>query len=340
MRFSLSIPEIEAIVNPVRTDGSFDGTITAIAGLSEAKSGELSFLGNPKYAHEVEASRASVLLLPANFAYVPKKDQRIFFCQDASVALAKICHALELQRSKRDPGIHPTAVIHPTAILGEDVAIGPHVVIEAEVHLGSHVTIGAGCFIGERTTIDEYSRLFPNVNIMPDTILGKRVTVHSGAIIGSDGFGFAPIAGKWEKIPQIGNVICEDDTDIGTNTTIDRARFASTVIGQGTKIDNLVQIAHNVKIGRHCIIVSQVGIAGSTTLGDHVVVGGQVGIAGHLHVADGTQIGAQSGVAQDTEKGSKLLGSPATDFKSALKQFACITRLPKALDQLKKILKK
>jgi UDP-3-O-[3-hydroxymyristoyl] glucosamine N-acyltransferase len=167
--------------------------------------------------------------------------------------------------------------------------------------------------------------------------IGSYITLHSGVVIGSDGFGFEKIDGHYEKIPQIGNVILEDFVDIGANTTIDRARFASTIIGQGTKIDNLVQIGHNVKIGKNCIIVAQVGIAGSTAVGNNVTIGGQVGISGHLHIADDTQIGAQSGVTKDTQPNSVLLGSPAAPYKEAVRQFAGLAKLPELLRKFKKM---
>jgi UDP-3-O-[3-hydroxymyristoyl] glucosamine N-acyltransferase len=211
-----------------------------------------------------------------------------------------------------------------------------HVVIEEDVKINQNTIIGAGTFIGKYSSIGQNTKIFPNVSVMSFSQIGKYVVLHSGAIIGADGFGFVKIDGRHEKIPQIGNVILEDFVDIGANTTIDRARFASTIIGQGTKIDNLVQIAHNVQIGKNCIIIAQTGIAGSTVIGDNVTIGGQVGIAGHLHIADGTQICAQSGVTKNTEPNVILLGSPATPYKEAIRQFASIAKLPKFFQKTEK----
>lgn len=339
MKFQLSAAQIIEIVKPVKIVGEFSGTVTTITRLSEAQPGSLSFFWNPKYIHEVEASNASILLLPKDFDFSPKSQQLALFCEDPSVALAYICHAIE-SLEPTPTGIHPTAVIHPTATIGDNCFIGPYVVIEEGVCIGDHTSIGAHTFIGAHTQIGSYGKVFPNVSILAYTEIGNRVTIHPGAVIGSDGYGFATIQGEHKKIPQIGNVILEDDTDIGANTTIDRARFASTVIGKGTKIDNLVQIGHNVRIGEHCLIVAQVGIAGSTELGNHVTLGGQVGVAGHLHVADGTTIGAQSGVARDTQPNAFLLGSPAVPYKEAVKQFACIARLPEFMKKIAKFIQK
>ena len=336
MEFELTVSDVIEIVQPVKVAGHFDGKITQIASLLEAEQGALSFLGNKKYIPDVAVSRASVLLLPVDFEIEPKDQQCILFCSDPSVALALICQFIEKDTSHA--GIHPTAVIASTATIGEGCTIGAHVVIEEDARIGNNVRIDAGTFIGRNSVVGDFTHLFPNVSVMSFSQIGKHVVVHSGAVIGSDGFGFAYVGQRYEKIPQIGNVMLEDYTDIGANTTIDRARFASTVIGEGTKIDNLVQIGHNVHIGKHCIIVSQVGIAGSTHLGDHITIGGQVGIAGHLHIADGTQICAQAGITKDTEKDSVMLGSPAYPYKEAVKQFACIAKLPGILKRLQKYL--
>ena len=338
MEFELTVSDVIEIVQPVKVVGNFSGKITQIASLLEAENGALSFLGNKKYISDVAPSRASVLLLPVGFEIEPKEQQCILFCSDPSVALALICQFIEKQHATSNTEIHPTAVIAETATIGENCTIGAHVVIEDGVKIGNDVRIDAGTFIGRNSVIGDFTHLFPNVNVMSFSQIGKHVVIHPGAVIGSDGFGFAYVGQRYEKIPQIGNVVLEDYTDIGANTTIDRARFASTVIGEGTKIDNLVQIGHNVRIGKHCIIVSQVGIAGSTHLGDHITIGGQVGIAGHLRIAEGTQICAQAGITKDTEKDSVMLGSPAYPYKEAVKQFAGIAKLPEILKKIQKYL--
>ncbi|MDR1907159.1 MAG: UDP-3-O-(3-hydroxymyristoyl)glucosamine N-acyltransferase [Puniceicoccales bacterium] len=334
MQFQFSVEELQFIANPRSVHGHFDGKISKITSLQEATSGTLSFLANSKYFRDVTSSKASLLLLPENFDFSPATDQVAFFCENPSGALAKICqHIEELNEKSTSYAIHPSAIIHPGTILEDNISIGPHVVIEEGAKIGKNTIIGAGSFIGKHSSIGHDVKIFPHVSVMSFSQIGNHVILHSGVIIGSDGFGFEKIAGHHEKIPQIGNVILEDFVDIGANTTIDRARFASTIIGQGTKIDNLVQIGHNVKIGKNCIIVSQVGIAGSVTIDDNVTIGGQVGIAGHLHIADGTQICAQSGVTKDTQPNSILLGSPAAPYKEAVRQFAGIARLPEILKQ-------
>ncbi|MDR1366514.1 MAG: UDP-3-O-(3-hydroxymyristoyl)glucosamine N-acyltransferase [Puniceicoccales bacterium] len=337
MRFQLSPEEIQFIVKPEQIYGNFTGNITQIASLQEAQFGSLSFLANPKYMRSVVTAQASLLLLPKNFDYAPKENQTVFFCENPSVSLSKICqHIAKLNEHLISHEIHSSAIIHPTAKLAQNISIGPYAIIEEHASIGKNTVIGAGVFIGNHSSIGHDVKIFPNVSIMSFSKIGDHVILHSGVTIGSDGFGFEKIDGYHKKIPQIGNVIIEDYVDIGANTTIDRARFASTVIGQGTKIDNLVQIGHNVKIGKNCIIIAQVGIAGSTTIGDNVTIGGQVGIAGHLHIADSTQIGAQSGVTKDTEPHSVLLGSPAAPYKEAVRQFASLAKLPEVLRKFSK----
>ncbi|MDR2200514.1 MAG: UDP-3-O-(3-hydroxymyristoyl)glucosamine N-acyltransferase [Puniceicoccales bacterium] len=340
MQFQFSVEELQGIVQPSHINGVFQGKITQISNLREAKSGSLSFLSNPKYSRDVAHCEASVLLLPENFDHTPKENQVIFFCKNPSIALAKICQYIE--KLNADPirsEIHPTAMIHPTATLGKDVSIGAYVVVEEGVRIGEKTVIDSGTFIGKYSSIGQHCKIWPNVSLMSFSQIGNRVTLHSGVVIGSDGFGFVAVDEFHQKIPQVGNVVLEDFVEIGANTTIDRARFASTIIGQGTKIDNLVQIGHNVKIGKNCIIVAQVGIAGSTIIGDRVTIGGQVGIAGHLHIADGTQICAQSGVTKNTEPNVTLLGSPATPYRDAVRQFAALTELPKILKKFTKFIK-
>ncbi|MDR2371725.1 MAG: UDP-3-O-(3-hydroxymyristoyl)glucosamine N-acyltransferase [Puniceicoccales bacterium] len=338
MRFQFSVEELREIVQPTHVTGNFQGNITRIASLQEAKIGALSFLANPKYARDVATSQASLLLLPENFDCVPIANQVIFFCENPSIALAKICQHIEKLNVQEIPAeIHSSAIIHPTAQLARNISIGAHVVIGEGVTIGENTVIGAGTIIERHVSLGHDVKIFPHVSVMSFSKIGSYVTLHSGVVIGSDGFGFEEVDGRHKKIPQIGNVILEDYVDIGAHTTIDRARFASTIIGQGTKIDNLVQIGHNVRIGKNCIIVAQVGIAGSTTIGNNVTIGGQVGIAGHLHIADGTQIGAQSGVTKDTQPHSVLLGSPAASYKEAVRQFASLAKLPEILKKIKKM---
>lgn len=310
-------------------EGSVSGPICGIAALSEAQEGDLSFLGNPKYRSQVGSSRASVLLLPRDFDGSPGEGQVYVRVDNPSLALARFCRVIEARLwPKPAAGVHATAVIAATAVvdpsvsigpfccIGENVVIGPGVVVHSHVTIGSHVSVGEGSFIGANARVLDYSAI------------GKRVRIHSGAVIGSDGFGYDPGPTGLERIPQVGRVVVGDDVDIGANTTVDRARFGETRIGNGSKIDNLVQIGHNVRIGSHCVIVAQAGISGSTVIEDRVMVGGQVGVVGHLRIGEGARIGAQSGINRSLEAGAYVRGTPAEPFLLAQRMHALSRKLP------------
>ena len=236
-------------------------------------------------------------------------------------------------------GIHPTAVVDPTAKIGNDVSIQPHAVIESGAEIGDNTVIGAGSYVGHETIIGASCLIYANVTIRERTRIGARVIIHSGAVIGADGFGFEFVEGRYQKIPQIGIVQIDDDAEIGANTTIDRARFGRTWIQEGVKIDNLVQIAHNVIIGKNSIIAAQTGISGSTRVGEKVMMAGQVGVIGHLTIDDNTVIAAQSGISKDLP-GGPWFGSPAVPLPQAKRQIAWIHRLGKLFDRVKAIEKK
>ncbi len=331
-----TVAELLQLFPNAKALGSFDGYLTGIAGLSQAKAGDISFLAtpkyiaSPKYKAQVANSQASLIFLPEGYTdSQPRPGQAYLFVENSSLALGELCKHLEVQLfPKPKPGVHPSAVvddsatIHPSAYIGplcvveKKAKIGPSTILKAQVHIGAHVTVGEGCY------------LMPHVTVLDHCQLGKFVRLHSGAVIGSDGYGYESTAKGHAKIPQIGQVIVEDHVEIGANTTIDRARFGATRIQEGSKIDNLVQIAHNVEVGKHCLIISQVGISGSTVLEDSVVAGGQVGFAGHLHIGKGTQIGAQSGIHADLPPHSKVLGTPAHEYRHALKIEAVKKDLP------------
>lgn len=306
---AFSAAQLIEIVQPLRTVGNTDATIGGIAALDTARPGDLAFLANPKYRPAVAACRASVILLPADFAGEPPPGQLWLLLPNPSVGLTRICRRLEqLLWPKPAAGIHASAVIASGAQVAANAHVGPLCVIEAGAQVGEGAVLQAGVFVGARARIGGDSWLGAHSVVASDCVLGVRVRLQPGAVIGSDGFGYDTVKGRHERIPQIGNVVLGDDVEIGANTTIDRARFSRTSIGEGTKIDNLVQIAHNCTIGRHCLIVAQVGVAGSTTLGDYVVLGGQVGVAGHLHIGDFTLAGAQSGLNRDLPPKSKVSG--------------------------------
>lgn len=313
MSFAYSTQRLlEIIGDSVELKGDFSGEIRGIAALAEARSGDLSFLGNAKYRHEVPSSEASVLLLPKDYDATPAAGQLYILIENPSFALAVVCRDIE---RGLDPapvaGIHPSAVVEADAVVAATASVGPMAyvgagaVIEEGVVLQSHVSVGRGALVKAE------SRIFPNAVIGDYSVIGPRNRIQAGAVIGSDGYGYEYLEGKHERVPQIGCVVTEPDVDIGANTTIDRARFGETRIGQGTKIDNQVQIAHNVKIGQHCLIVSQVGISGSTQFGDGVIAAGQSGFAGHINIGSGAIIGAASGVAHDLKPGEKVRGCPS-----------------------------
>ncbi len=340
MQVSFRAADIAAIVQPKSTRGSTDATVTGLASLRGASAGDLSFLGNVKYKPEVAATRASVVLLPADFAGEPQPGQLFLLVENPSLALAKICARIEQTLwPKPAAGIHPSASVDPTAKIATSATIGPQCVVEAGAVIGERAHLQAQVFIGRNTMVGEESWLMPGAIVAAECSLGKRVRLQPGVVVGSDGFGYEFMNGRHEKVPQVGTVIVGDDVEIGANTTIDRARFSRTSIGEGTKIDNLVQIAHNVVIGRHCIICAQVGISGTAVLEDYVVLGGQAGVAGHLTIAKGTKVGAQSGINGDTEPGAFLNGTPAIAYNLERRLVVLYRRLPelfKRVDELER----
>jgi len=315
MQLAFSPAEIAAIVQPVSIKGDTDVTVRGIASLGAAHPGDLSFLGNPKYKAEVAASAASLILLPTDYVGEPAPGQQFLFVEKPSVALARLCARVEqLLWPKPAPGIHPTAVIAAGAQIAASATIGPLCVIEADAIIGERTHLQAQVFVGRNARIGADSWLMPRVFVAAECVVKDRVRLHAGVVIGSDGFGYEFVQGRHEKVPQVGNVVIENDVEIGANSTLDRARFSQTVVGEGTKIDNLVQIAHNVIIGKHCLVCAQAGISGSTTLQDYVVLGGQAGVAGHLTIGKGSKADGQTGINSDLEPGSFVKGSPCMPY--------------------------
>jgi UDP-3-O-[3-hydroxymyristoyl] glucosamine N-acyltransferase len=315
-----------------------DGAERVVTGISEigsAQPDQVSFLANPKYESQAQASRAAAILVSPKDA--PKFSFTRIVVESPSAAFAKIAALFAPAPIRDEPGIHPSAVVAPDAVIGGGVSVQAHAVIAAGVRLGARCVVGANCFIGEQTTIGDDTRLYPLVTIRERSVIGARVIIHSGAVIGSDGFGydFDPKTGRHVKIIHTGYVQIDDDAEIGANTTVDRARFGKTHIGEGVKIDNLVMIAHNVTVGAHSIIVSQTGISGSTSLGRYVTLAGQVGLAGHLTIGDKATITAQSGLNKDVPAGAVLAGRHATPIRENLKMEALMRRLPELLERLK-----
>jgi len=311
--------------------------ITGAASLVEATAGEISFFGNRKYIGLLRKTRASAVFVPTDFA------ESIGAAQIRVANPTKAFEQVVLKFAPKPitfpPGIHPSAVVDPSARLGERVSVQPHAVVKAGTMIGDDTIIGAGSYIGHETVIGSACLIYPLVTIRERSCIGSRVIIYSGAVIGADGFGFEMIDGRQQKIQQLGIVQIDDDVEIGANTTVDRARFGRTWIQQGVKIDNLVQIAHNVVIGKNSVIVAQTGISGSTRVGERVTIAGQVGIVGHVEIADGSIIAAQSGVSKSVP-GGVWFGYPAVPFAEAKQQIAWIRSLGKLFARVKEIEKK
>ena len=330
---------LEILVDDYRLAGNYDGSIQGIASLEQARAGDLSFLGNSKYRSLVAGSEASVILVPEDYEETPAVGQLFIHIKNPSYALALVCRDIEGRLFPRPPsGIHSSAVIENGAEVSREASIGAFCYIGAGAKIGaavlqSHVSIGRSAMVGDE------SYLFPHCWVGDYCEVGRRNRLLGGCVIGSDGYGYEFMEGAHQRVPQVGNVVTEDDVDVGANSTIDRARFGSTRIGAGSKLDNQVQIAHNVKIGKHCLIVAQVGISGSTHLGDGVVVGGQAGIAGHLKLGAGAMIAGGTAVVSDVESGSKVRGYPAMPMMLFNRMAVLQRKLPdlfKRFDHLEK----
>lgn len=323
---SLSLAEIAHRIGAV-VEGDDSVMITGVAGLLEADAGDIAFLANPKYASQVEATRADAVLVVPDWSGTC--DCPLLRTENPDKSFGEIATWFAPPPVPRIAGAHPTAVISESAQIGEDVSIGPHVVIEDCASIGNGCTLGAGCYIGYGVALGECCTLRQHVSIREHCVVGDRVVIHNGTVVGSDGFGFAMnAAGSREKIPQIGIVQIGNDVEIGANCTIDRARFGRTRIGHGVKIDNLVMIAHNVVVEDDAVLVAQVGISGSTIIRRKAILAGQVGVAGHLTIGEGAIVGAQGGVTKDIPAGEFWSDYPAVPHRESAKMNANVRRLP------------
>jgi len=301
-----------------------------------AQPGDLTFAENENYFARAEQSAASAIIVDGPFSSSRKVLIKV---ASARLAFAKVL-PLFFPEPAWPAGVHPTAVVAPSAKVDPSAHIGPYCVLGEQVRVGQGSVLQGGNYLGANCRLGDEVKLFPNVTLYPNTEIGHRVRIHSGTVIGSDGFGYVQDAGVHVKVPQIGNVIIRDDVEIGANVTVDRGALGPTIIGQGTKIDNLVQIAHNVTIGEHCLVVSQTGIAGSTKLGNYVILAGQVGIAGHLKIGNRVSVAAQSGVMNNIPDGEKWLWSPAQPDRQAKRQLIAIQQLPDLLRRVHELEKK
>lgn len=314
-------------------DGDGSREIVGVAAIETAGPEELAFAEDDRALARAVQSRAGCILVPAGrtvpaHTTLAVPQPRLAFIRTAEALLPPI---------QPEQGIHPTAVIASSAQLAADTSVGPHVVIEAGVVIGSRTILGAGVYLGQDARVGDDCVLHPRVTLYRGASVGNRVVLHAGVVVGSDGFGYIFAEGRHQKFPQLGRVIIEDDVEVGSNTTIDRGSLGTTVIGQGTKIDNLVQIAHNVKIGRHCIIVAQTGISGSSEIGDYVVLAGQVGVGEHARIEDRAVIGGQAGVLNGkiVREGTIMWGTPARPMEEVKKQWAYLAGLPRLAKRLK-----
>jgi UDP-3-O-[3-hydroxymyristoyl] glucosamine N-acyltransferase len=321
-------------------EGNPDIKVNTVAKIEEGREGALSFLANPKYEHYIYSTGSSIVLVNKSFVASDKINATLIRVENAYEAFASLLNLVD-QARPRKKGIHTAAIIEATAKIGSDVYIGPF------VYIGENCIIGDGCavyphvYVGDNTNLGKNCTINPGVNIYHDCIIGEGCIIHAGSVIGSDGFGFAPQSdNEYMKIPQLGNVVLEDHVEIGANVTIDRATMGSTIIRKGVKLDNLIQIAHNVEVGENTVMAAQTGVSGSTKVGKNCMFGGQVGLAGHLKIADGTKIGAQAGILGDIKiPDTAIIGSPAIEIRQFMKSSVIFRKLPEMkskIDSLEK----
>lgn len=325
-----------------KIDGDASVTVSSFGKIEEAQQGQLAFLANPKYEDFLYTTKASIIIVNETLELKQPVQATLIRVADAYSAFAALLRKYEEIMRQNLTGIQQPSYIASSARLGEAVFVGAFAYIGDNVVIGNNVKIYPGVFLGNNVKVDENTTLHPGVKIYHDCFVGKNVTIHAGTVIGGDGFGFAPQAdGTYKKIPQMGNVVIEDYVEIGSNTSIDRATIGSTVIKRGAKLDNLIQIAHNVEVGSNTVIAAQVGVSGSTKIGSNVMIGGQAGIVGHIQIADGSKINAQSGVSKTIKQpNSAVTGSPAYDYTSALRSQAVSRNLPqleKRIAELEKL---
>jgi UDP-3-O-[3-hydroxymyristoyl] glucosamine N-acyltransferase len=312
--------------------GDANLVISGAASLADAQPGEITLVDGAEKGQRLRLSQASAVVAPRDFLPPAMATIQV---DDIHLAFAKIIRHFRPQRVARRQGVSPQAMISPSARLGRDVDIHPLATIGDDVEIGDGVTIHSGVQVMAGSKIGAGTTIFPNAVLYEDTLVGPRCVIHAGAVLGAYGFGYCFVAGRHRLSAQLGNVILEADVEIGANTTVDRGTYGPTVIGEGTKIDNQVMVAHNCRIGRHNLLCSQVGIAGSTTTGDYVVMAGQVGVRDHVHIGDGAVLGAMAGVINDVAAGARLVGIPATPEREQMVKQAALAKLPEMRKQLK-----
>jgi UDP-3-O-[3-hydroxymyristoyl] glucosamine N-acyltransferase len=335
MQFSAT--QIAALING-KIEGNANASVNSFGKIEEAQVGQLAFLANPKYEEYLYSTKASVIIINNALELKQEVTATLIRVPDAYTAFATLLSTYQKMMQQQLNGIQEPSYISKTASYGENVFIGAFAYLGENVKLGNGTKIYPNVYLGNNVKVGDNSILHPGVKIYHDCVIGSNVIIHAGTVIGSDGFGFAPQAdGSFQKVPQIGNVVIEDNVEIGANTTIDRATIGSTIIRTGAKLDNLIQIAHNVEIGNSSVVAAQAGISGSTRVGKGVMIGGQVGVVGHINIGDGAKINAQSGVSKSVEPGKAVTGSPAHDYTSTLRSQAISRNLPELEKRIKEL---
>ena len=331
-----SAQQIAAFLNGT-VEGNPEVTVKSFSKIEEGKPGTLTFLANPKYEHFIYSTKASIVLVNNDFTPTEQIPATLIRVENAYAALAILLNMVEQQ--KQQTGIDSSAFIAPSASVGENCYIGHFAYVGKNTTIGKNCRIYPQAYIGDDVTIGDNCIIYPHVTIYDGCVIGNNNILHAGSVIGSDGFGFAPEGDLYKKIPQLGNVVLEDDVEIGANTCVDRATMGATVVKRGVKLDNLVQVAHNVEIGSNTVIASQTGIAGSAKIGEWCMFGGQVGVAGHIKVGDRVNVGAQSGIPGNTPSGVTLMGYPAIDPKQFARSSVIYKKLPEMYAELNSLKK-
>lgn len=337
MQISFTAEQIATVLNGT-IEGDPSVKVSNFSKIEEGKPGTLTFLANPKYTHHIYTTKASIVLVNNDFVAEQPIQATLVRCFNAYAALAILLDMVEKTKPKKT-GIEPMSYIAPTASVGKDVYIGSFSYVGENVNIGEKSQIYPQVYIGENVSIGQNTVIYPGAKIYAGSVIGNNCIIHAGVIIGSDGFGFAPENGIYKKIPQMGIAIIEDDVEIGANTTIDRAVMDATIIHKGVKLDNLIQIAHNVEVGENTVMAAQVGVSGSTKIGKHCMIGGQVGFGGHITIGDNANIGAQSGIISNVKPDSKIIGSPAIPVKEFFKSSVTFPKLPDIYKQLAQLQK-
>jgi UDP-3-O-[3-hydroxymyristoyl] glucosamine N-acyltransferase len=332
-----SLADIARLLNVTVPPGADELAIAGVANLAEANASELSFLGNDRFLPQFEASQAAAVLVQKRVKLPPNPNKPVLLVDDADLAVARVLELFAPPIPRPEAGVDPAARVAQTASLGEGVAIAPFVFVGERAEVGARSILHAGVFIGADAVVGDDCELFPNVVIRERCVLGNRVVIHAGSVVGSDGFGYRWDGTRHAKIPQVGIVIIEDDVEIGSCVCVDRAKFAATRVGRGSKIDNLVQIAHNANLGPHCIMAGQSGVAGSVTLGAGVMLGGQCAVRDHVQMADGSMLGPCSGAMEDVEPKQMVTGLPAIPHRQFLREQAALRHLPELRSEVRKL---